>query len=234
MPTITIGNNTGDTYSGTEDAMIKQTYPTYNYGSRTTLEAVKYATNDHTHTLLKFTGLINIPSNAIINNAVLYIYQTTTGPDQTYTFRKLLHNWIEGTQDANDRNWNDPYSCCWNEYGAGNAWTTAGGLSNGNDRSSTITGQLLFGGVVSEYKSFTSEQLILDIQNFVNYSSQNYRWHIERTDSQDDSTYEIMASSEGADYQRPYLEVTYELPPAGRRFPRWRVNKYLAALKTVP
>lgn len=211
MPTVVIGNNTGDDYSGVDDAQIKESRATNNYGGSGTYEITKYASSDHTHTLIRFSGLSSISGTVSVSSATLYqrlYYQDGSSDAYTITLRLLLRDWVEGIQAGNDRSNDSPYSCCWNEYGSGNSWATAGGLSNGTDRSSTSSGDFAATGEY-EYQSFTSSQFTTDVENIINESISNHGWHQERTDAQNDRRYKTFVSSEGADGQRPYLSVTY-------------------------
>jgi len=107
------------------------------------------------------------------------------------------------------RNWSESQST-WNIYSTGNNWTTAGGTSDGNDRSSTTTAtKQIFNSDNGNYVQFTSAQLAADVQDMINTPANNFGWHIERTDGSNDATYMGYTSSEGTDGQRPYLSVTY-------------------------
>jgi hypothetical protein len=46
MPTETVGNNTGNTYSGTDDTQVAQINPTTNYANGTTYFVAKYDVGD--------------------------------------------------------------------------------------------------------------------------------------------------------------------------------------------
>lgn len=211
MPTVVIGNNTGDDYSGVEDTHIKESHATNNYGINSTYETTKYASSDHTHSLIRFSGLSSISGTVSVSSATLYqrlSAQDGSANAYTVTIRLLLRNWIEGTQSSNDRSNDSPYSCCYNEYGGGNSWTSAGALSNGNDRSSTSSGDFAVTGDYG-YQSFSSAQFATDVENIINESISNHGWHQERTDAQNDERYKKFVSSEGTDGQRPYLTVTY-------------------------
>ena len=90
MPTITIGNNTGDDYAGTEDAQIKSAYTAANYGGRANFECTKWASGDHTHTLLGFSGLSNLPSSITVSAATIHMYRYSgRAGARTITARRL-------------------------------------------------------------------------------------------------------------------------------------------------
>jgi hypothetical protein len=210
MPTVVIGNNTGDDYSGTEDAMILEwgSLATRNCGGRVNTEISKAASGDYANTLIKFSGLSNLPASISVSASALYMTcWTHTAGTRTATAKRLLRNWIEGTLDNADRTGDSPASCCWNEYGSQNAWTTAGALSDGNDRSSTASATMTMDG--TGYKYFSGSQLNTDIANMRSGTYSNYGWMLERTDGSGDSTHDVFAMSEDMDGHRPYLSVTY-------------------------
>ena len=201
--TVIISNNTtgayaGD-YSGVSDAHIKLSAATTNYGTLATMETTNYQAGDHTSTVISFTGLSNIPSNATITSATLGLYMSNVdSSNRIITVKRLLRNWVVG-------------QVTWSVYSAGNSWTTAGALSDGNDRSATITANPSIAASVG-WKTWASEQLVTDIQNMVNGTNANYGWHFERTEGIDDAQYMVYDSSDAADGTRPYLSVTYTTP----------------------
>lgn len=213
MPTVIIGNNTGDDYSGTEDATLQghSAYANNNYGSATDIETSFYYDGYPTNALIKFSGLSNISSLVTVETSTLYIFFNSDNITGSYStiFRRCLRDWIEGTQNGDNRNNNSPYSCCWNEYGGGNAWTTPGGMSDGSDRSATQTGSITY-GTLNTYHSLSSSQLVADVENIINGAVNNYGWHMDFNHTSNPWNWKKSASSEGTDGQRPYLSVTYE------------------------
>lgn len=209
MPVVTIGENTADDFSGAEDAQIKSDSVTNNYGSKIWMEATKYAVGNHTHSLLSFSGLSNVPASTINDIGVFLWLVSASGAGDEITLKRLLVDWEEGSQNGADRQNDTPDSCCWNEYGSGNGWTTVGGLSDGNDRSATVSDTMAVGTTTGQYYEFTDAQLITDVSNFVNSVWSNYGWHLERTDDQDDNDYRTFMTSDGTDGNRPYIEVDY-------------------------
>lgn len=207
MATETIGRNSTDTYTGCEDTQIRQGAPTTNSGSGTQLEVTKYAVGDHNHTLIKFSGLSNL-AGVTVSAATLYFrVESGGGLPNTASARALLRAWVES-------------EATWNNYSTGNAWTTGGGLSDGNDRSSSVSGSVSVTGA----SAYFGIDVTADVQAIV-AGGNNYGWHLERTDGQDDTDYIVVNSSEDSDGRRPYLEVTYTAGPAPlpRVFPFRRV-----------
>lgn len=198
MTVVVIGDNTGDDYSGTEDAELRQTSPTTNHGSSTNLEATKYIASDHNHSLVAFSGIGSLPSSLTVSSAVLTLYlKLANSGTHTLTVKRVLRNWVEA-------------QATWNIWSTGNSWTTAGCLSDGNDRDSNASTTLSIGTTYQYYTFSDDAQIQADVEDFADGTLSNYGWHIERTDgTPDDTTYRQFSSSEDTDGQRPYLSVTY-------------------------
>lgn len=201
MPTVVIGNNTGDDYSGTEDAFIASDNTTGNFGGREDCGV----TNSN-RALIRFTGLDNIPSGSTISASPVSFYGSGWGGTCTINVYWTLRNWVEGTQTGQNRSGDSPYSCCWSEYGSGNTWTSAGCDGGGNDRESSY---LLQKTDVSCPGSktrniFSSTNIVNKVQDVVDGDA-NYGFVFIH----DDGDPYFGVSSEGTDGQRPYLSVTY-------------------------
>lgn len=207
MPTVVIGNNAGDDYSGTEDARLYQPWADYNFGANTQIVVSKYGSGNYSNTLLKFSGLSNL-SSITVSAATLAVYRSGgEGTAHDITFQRVLRNWVEGAQTSGLNTADSPASCCWNKYGSENSWTSGGGISNGNDRSAVVTGS--FSSSDYGYKTISSSQLATDVQNMANGDYDNYGWNLEQTSNIDTGSYSVFDSSEGTDGRRPYLSVTY-------------------------
>lgn len=204
MPTVTIGDNTGgsaNTYSGTIDTQIKDASSSSNFGGDASFEVHKYDVGNHGMGLIALTGLSNITGPVTVSAASLFLWVNSgSGADIVITAKRLLRNWVES-------------EATWNNYAGGNAWTTAGGLSDGNDRSATISGTTTFtlpSGETGTYHELVGgAQFIADVEGFINGTFSNFGWHLERTDGADDTTFIQFASSEGPNANRPYLSVTF-------------------------
>ena len=190
MPTVVIGNNTGDDYSGTEDTVLYSDAPNSTYGTQTGLEC-KYTTLDRYNTLLKFSGLSNITGPVTVSAASIYLYGSNPLSNRTLYARRLLRNWSED-------------NATYNVYNTGSSWSTAGALSDGNDRVASATGSLTV-GTTANYDSF---DCAADVEDTINGDINNYGYIITR-DTKDTLYSTSHTSSEGTDGQRPYLSVTY-------------------------
>lgn len=198
MTVVVIGDNTGDDFSGTIDAQIKEGASTTNYGSSSTMETTKWSAGDYTHSVIAFTGLSNITGPVTVNDAKVSLRLTDELNliTQTISMYRLLRNWVEG-------------EVTWDDYSTSNAWQTAGG-TGANDRSGTVSATASIGsGPALQYYDFTGTQIDTDVENMINGSVSNYGWHDERTDGGAGGYYLTWATSEGTDGQRPYLTVDY-------------------------
>jgi hypothetical protein len=203
MPTVTIGDNTGDDFSGTEDARIMEANATTNYGSASQIEIDKFSASNWVMSLLRFTGLSSISGPVTVSSATLNIWwESGASPAQTISARQCIRNWVEA-------------ELTWNVFSTGNNWGTAGGLNDSTDRVSTIVADAAVSGVGSpRYISLTGAGIAALVEGWINSSITNHGFHVERTDAQNDSSFALFTSSEGSDGQRPYLEVTYEAAAA--------------------
>lgn len=198
MATITITDNTGGT-PGVASTQIRQADATTNYGTDSTFETTKWSSGDHTHALLKF-DLSSVSGPVTVTSVTVGIFQNGAGgaTAQTLDFRRLLRNWVEN-------------EVTWNIYSTGNNWTTAGGLSDGNDRQATASGQITGITTTSQYYTVvqTSGGLVDDVQGWINGSFPNYGWHLSRNGTGNDATYRTWISDDGSNEFGPYLTVEY-------------------------
>lgn len=201
MPTVVIGNNTGDDYSGTDDNSLDQIGPTNNYGGYSGIILRAHASYSY-YMLIKFSGLSSITGPASVSEATLSLYHYEGAYSSTITLRGLLRNWIEGTLYGDNRSGNTPYSSCYNEYGSGNSWTTAGALGDGTDRDTDSCGTI---ATNASFGYRQSSDISSIVEDWINGDRSNYGLH----GSSSHSSGIGLRSSEGTDGQRPYLTVTY-------------------------
>jgi hypothetical protein len=214
MAVIIISKNTTGLYIGDDtdvwDTILRENDANVNYGSGLSLLIYNYPPGTR-HTLLKF-DLTSIPAGSTITAATLGL-NCSDASASTIQMRKLLRIWVE-------------LQATWNIYSTGNSWTTAGGISDGNDRSATITASTAISG--TGWKTWSDDQLITDIQAMIDGGANN-GWHFQN--SSDPNVYPAFVSSDGTDGSRPYLSVTYTAAgghPAMKRFggvPHVAVNR---------
>ena len=204
MPTVTIGANSGDTYSGFADTKLKENAPTTNEGSTDNFEVTKYSGGDWTTGLVKASGISSIPAGSVITAVSLFFYQYLADKaNGTYVIvaKRCLRNWVEA-------------QATWNIYSTGNSWTSGGAFGDGTDRDATAT--FTSAGLdlsTGSYKELVGDAgAIYDVQRMLDGAIPNYGWMLERTDAFNDFGYRQFRSSEHTDGQRPYLSVTYSTP----------------------
>jgi hypothetical protein len=193
MPTVTIGLNTTDDFSGFEDSELTEGSPSSNSASNTDIEVTKFGGGDWRFAILKATGLSNITGPVTVSAATLNVWNHG-GNDftQVVSAYPVLRNW-------------NVSQVTWDSYTTGNAWTTGGGQSVGNDRQASVASTTPAGG----YAQWTGAGLIALVQAWINGTQSNYGLILERSDSQNDGKYLQFRSSQHTDGERPFLEVTY-------------------------
>jgi len=213
MPTLTIGNNTGDSGS-CDETMIHSDNPTTNYGSSvaTALGITNYSGGGGiiNSSLVKF-DLSGIPSGATIDDVGIFLYQSAsnaTGDD--LNCYRLLEDWVES-------------EATYNIYSTGNSWDTAGAKSSAADRSSTLSATIESDTTSEVYKEWNTAQLITDVQNFIDSTWSNYGWLFEA--AAPPSGYHDYHSTEAdTDGTWPYIVVEYTEGSASSALPL--INAY--------
>lgn len=133
MPVIGIGNNTtfqnnpfgtpDNIYTGIESLKIGELAPDFNFSGETQL-ALGLATGDRFNSMIRATALSNIPSNATITEARVYVYGQGGFGSITASAHGLLRNWTVA-------------QATWNSYITGSSWTTPGAKGDATDRQTT-------------------------------------------------------------------------------------------------
>ena len=155
----------------------------------------------------------SIPSNASVTSATLSLWeyaadwQNSPPASCAFNLHRLLRDWVEA-------------EVTWDDYSSGNAWTTAGAGSDGNDRvaaaSATVT---LDATAAADFIDWTGSTLDANVEDFIDGTLSNYGWLLEAPSC------ELLGNSPQAqqdwrssDYdtasQRPKLVVVYVVPSA--------------------
>lgn len=211
-------NSTGD-IPGTSDGRLEQAFATSNFGGALTLSVHKRSASNHAHSVLGFTGLSQIPTNAVVNRVKVRVrLRTVTGTNtHTVNFRRILRP-------------NPEFQRSWNNAATGVAWTTPGGIGAGTDRVAAVSGQIT--GVGTTIGTFyevdqTSGGMVDDVQFWVSNPTNNYFWHLELDGIGEDDNAKGFNSKESPDGERPSMELTYTTtvqtitvtqPPPGAQF----------------
>lgn len=209
MTTVTIGQKSGCTYTGCEDAYIEySTYAAYNFGTNSRLLMYCYPTNSIPISciLMKFSGLSNIPTIATIHSATLYLVaQATAVYTETLVANRLLRNWGEGVRYQDIATTGES---SWNCYAYPNTWATAGAKGLNTDIASVDSFNVSLDiSQANHYYAFTGSQFVTDIQEIVRGNIPNYGWRIRNTAEANGWLY--FASSNNYSSYKPYLEVNY-------------------------
>jgi len=213
MTVVVIGDNTGDDYSGIEDVFIQQDTPDTNRNGGNL--RLKYHTGAFkVHSLLRISnaGLSNVPSSATINSASVSLFANGNGNGVpvTGTMRRALQSWVDA-------------EATWNSWASGNNWTTAGGLSDGNDRSGTSSAVQTIDSDSTGYYTWSGAQLTADVQGIVDGTYANQGWHIQAT-AGGVAVADFESANIGTDGQRPYATLDYTAGAGGSFQPAWAVN----------
>lgn len=147
--------------------------------------------------LLKYAALSDgtIPSYASILSASLWLYLNTdfaAGADNCDVFPSL-------------RAWS-PSTSNWNNWSTGNAWTTAGSGSAGNDYINTVVGTYAFSGAESPgWREFVLTPAY--VQNFVNGTWTNNGFFL-KFQSEFNSGYRFDCGI-STESNLPYIQLSY-------------------------
>lgn len=134
-----------DGYSGAEDASISQYYPSYNFGSSTSLTIRKGPSNTRYSPLVKFDLSSKLPVDAVVTSATLNLYKPWLtwsdylSYDTAVRINKLTDNW-------------DELSVTWNSIGGGNFV----------EDPPMVTGAFSNGNVDAEWRSYNISALVQD------------------------------------------------------------------------
>lgn len=182
-------------YSGAEDVGIKENSPTTNFSFSFFQEITKYAVNDHSHLLMIFPGLLNIPPTDTINSATLYIKQFASGATYDVALRRMLQGWGRTT-------------CTWNTYDGVTGWNTPGALGAGTDRVSTPESVTSVGPDSDTYYALPCTSLVQDIIDGTIAVDEGF--HLERNDvGNDNQGKSFFSSATGSDGNMPELVVDH-------------------------
>jgi parallel beta helix pectate lyase-like protein len=196
----TVGSFIGD-IPGVEETALWSDQATTNFASGN-IVMNKSAVGSN-NTLLRFTGLSQIPTNAVVNSVTVGLNLQTfsgTAGTATFDFRKMLRSWVE-TQAT------------WNIYSTGNNWTTAGGIGAGTDRVATPVASLSNVGSTLQFYTITDSTgaaggLLDTVRDWVDRSAANNGFHNER-DGVADNRFWTWTASEGTNGNRPYMSINY-------------------------
>lgn len=195
MPTVTIGDNTGDTYAGSRLFELNQADPTtaYHDGSQGRVKLGTGSNEERSIVLFTLPGAITGP--VTVSSATLRVYKSD-GNDISGS--DLLAYLLRRSPVYNQ--------ATWNVYSTGNSWGTAGAKNTTSDVFSPASVTQTGPGSSTGYVALTSAQLASDIQTAINAAASSIGWVLASTDQ---FTRIVLLAEGNTDGQRPYLEFTY-------------------------
>jgi hypothetical protein len=210
MPTVVIGNNTGDDYSGFHDNRLDSGLVDYNHGAHT-CGYIGAQSSGRTMREIQRWLLDDITAGATCDGATLYLYDTDWGNRNAdcaisiYRIADANGSWVEGTSLGDSQSG----SSCWNyrAYNT-NTWAGSAGLSTaGTDYVNTVIGSATFTDGTSGYRTITLNSSGLTVlADWFGDASNN---GVMLIGSGSNDYWTEIISSNGTDGSRPYLSVTY-------------------------
>lgn len=188
---VTVGNNTGNTYSGLELTAIFSGDPTTPLGGDTFARV-----NQNTRSgLMRMPGLSNITGPVTLTTSGgtgtrLRLYKTLTdGQTETILLQllKVTHSTVQAT---------------WNERSTGVAWATAGALGAADYDATTLASALM--PDATGYVDFYGAGLTTVIQNIINGVAGYAGLKLQISEAFQQC---YLASEGGTDGQRPVMHV---------------------------
>lgn len=212
MPTVTIGDNTGDTYAGSRLFELNQADPTtaYHDGSQGRVKLGTGSNEERSIVLFTLPGAITGP--VTVSSATLRVYKSDSNDISGSNLEAYLLRRSPVYNQAT-----------WNVYSTGNSWGTAGAKNTTSDVFSPASVTQAGPGSSTGYVALTSAQLASDIQTAINAAASSIGWVLASTDQ----FLRIVLLAEGnTDGQRPYLEFAYTSGGGGSSILRHMMSYY--------
>jgi hypothetical protein len=166
-----------------------------NYSTATTLNTYTWPADTVANTTIIKWDLTDIPTDANVTEATLYLYQVDSDIDSSYDIG--VHK-ITGV-DPNIT------TCTWNTYDGTNSWT--GGADGGQSDIAAAEDTQSLNLTDNEYKTWTVTNMVAD---WVSTPSNNYGMLVNSDDVASIDSYRYFASTEDSNTAiRPKLIVTY-------------------------
>jgi hypothetical protein len=198
-PTVTeeFGDAADTNYPGT----IEDTYTNVgqggddNWSTDVTLNTYTWPADTIANTTIINWDLTDIPTDAIVVEAILYLYQVDSDVDSSYDVGVHKITGVNPTITA----------CTWNTYDGTNSWT--GGADGGQSDIATAEDTQVVNLTDDEYKTWDVTDMVAD---WVAAPANNYGMLVNSDDNATIDSYRFFASTDANDSSiRPKLIVTY-------------------------
>lgn len=162
--------------------------------------------------VIQFDIAGNIPSNATITQVTLTLNMSRTqAGTETVDLHRLTTDWGEGSSNASGQEGGGTQStlndATWiHNFFSSSQWNTAGG-----DFTSTASASQSVGGIGTY--TWSSGQLVTDVQDMLDNPNQNYGWVLIGNESTGSTAKRFDTKDHPTANNRPELEITYTLPP---------------------
>lgn len=162
--------------------------------------------------VIQFDIAGNLPSNATITQVTLTLNMSRTqAGTETVDLHRLTTDWGEGSSNASGQEGGGTQStlndATWiHNFYSSSQWNTAGG-----DFTSTASASQSVGGI-GNY-TWSSGQLVTDVQDMLDNPNQNFGWVLIGNESTGSTTKRFDTKDHPTAANRPELEITYTLPP---------------------
>jgi len=198
------------------DTSLFASFPDNNLGSNSNLVSGANGSGLASRALIRFDVANQIPSNAVIQSAVLTLNVVIVpgggGVSSVHDLRRVLLDWEEGTGTGNSGSPANDGEATWNDrFHPSTPWTVPGG-SVSNDFSGTVSASTLISGP-GRYAFGSTINLVADVQQWLLNPSANFGWILMSESEGTAFTARRFGSREDTN-DAPGLVVQYALPAA--------------------
>lgn len=167
-----------------------------------TSAALKVGEDVKTGRVLIKWDLSSIPNGALVSSATMsvWLYSSTHQNAITHEVRMLLRDWTEG-------------GATHNKYDGTNSWTTAGAVSDGNDRVSTMIGSLYYPASAPTMGQKDFSLTTTEVDKWFDGTYANYGICIHPSAGPGNQAKYYRSAEYGTSTQRPKLEIVYTTSP---------------------
>ena len=201
------------------DTSLMEVAPDHNNGGQAWVLAGRTQNGPHNHALYRF-GFANVPSNAIIQSAVLQLEVThqpgdASAVDSPFGLHRMLRPWGEGTNVAianpGQGTPATPGEATWtHSFYPTNAWAAPGGAAGVDYATGESSYQFIYSPDLSPYRFESTPEMVDDVQEWISRPQNNFGWMLI---GDDDTIYTARRFNSREDPNaQPLLEVFFILP----------------------